>query len=62
MHWIIDIKVPENGIELNVLLNEEVVDVIPDDVVVEAPLPDGMVNDFVFARLPRYRSLKCADD
>ena len=60
--WIIDVKAPENGIELNVLFDEEVVDVIPDDVVVETTLPDGMLNDFAFACLSRYRSLECAHD
>ena len=40
--WIVDIKALENGIKLDVLFHEEVVNVVPDDVVVEIAVPKGI--------------------
>ena len=41
---------------------KKMIDVIADDVIVEAALPDGSLRDLSFASVPRYGGLECAKD
>jgi hypothetical protein len=42
---VVGIQVPEEGVDLDVLLNKEIISVVPDDVVVKAGLPDPSVSE-----------------
>ncbi len=44
--WVVLIEVPHDRIQRDVLLNEEMINVVTDDVVVEAAVPEDFVAAF----------------